>query len=241
MTGSILIIEDDRSIAELERDYLESEGFSVSIARNGKTGLQAATDGDHDLVLLDLMLPGIDGFDVAAALRERVEVPILIVSARHDDEDKIRGLGLGADDYITKPFSPSELVARVKANIGRYRRLVGPGSYARTGASQRPDSGRTLAVGPVTIDLASLRVVCRGREVPLTAKELAILRLLMENPDTVLTKDDIYGRVWGEAHYGDMSTVTVHIRRLREKLEEDPGRPTLIETVWGLGYRCNAT
>ncbi|TVQ29453.1 MAG: DNA-binding response regulator, partial [Spirochaetaceae bacterium] len=213
-------------------------------ARNGKTGLQAATDGDHDLVLLDLMLPGIDGFDVAAALRDRVEIPILIVSARHDDEDKIRGLGLGADDYITKPFSPSELVARVKTNIERYRRLTSrhrSSPVAGAEGSLPVDAARELAAGPVTIDLASLRVACRGREVVLTAKELAILRLLMENPDTVLTKDDIYGRVWGEAHFGDMSTVTVHIRRLREKLEEDPGRPTLIETVWGLGYRFNAT
>ncbi|ABB16202.1 response regulator transcription factor [Carboxydothermus hydrogenoformans] len=222
----VLIIEDDRSIAELERDYLEVAGFLVEIAVNGDQGLKKALEEEYDLILLDLMLPGIDGFEVLRKVRAEKDTPVLLVSARREDIDKIRGLGLGADDYITKPFSPSELVARVKAHIGRYERL--------TGGRKNQD---LLEFPGLVIDTAARRVFAGDKEVNLTGKEFDLLLFLAKNPNRVFTKEELFERIWGMDSLGDLSTVTVHIRKLREKIEKDPSNPQYIETIWGVGYR----
>ncbi len=224
----LLIIEDDRAIAELERDYLEADGFAVDIEMDGDDGLRKARETAYDLVLLDLMLPGRSGFDVCRTLRASSEVPILLVSARRADVDKIRGLGLGADDYITKPFSTAELVARVKAHLARYERLRG-------GRGALP-----ITAGALVLDPDSMRVTVAGREVALTAREFEILALLASYPDRVFSREQIFEQVWGQGVFGDISTVTVHIRRIREKIEGDPSQPRIIETVWGIGYRLKA-
>jgi DNA-binding response OmpR family regulator len=221
----ILIIEDDQAIAELERDYLEADGFEVVLAGTGDGGLNAARGSDFDLILLDLMLPGRTGFQVCRALRAESDIPILMVSARGEDVDKIRGLGLGADDYITKPFSPAELVARVKAHLARYARL--------SGGAGAP----VVRVGGIRLDRSSMRVTVGDRDVILTAREFAILELLAAHPDRVFSREEIFNRVWGDETFGDTSTVTVHIRRIREKVESDPSQPQILETVWGVGYR----
>jgi DNA-binding response OmpR family regulator len=224
----LLIIEDDRAIAELERDYLEADGFSVDLALDGAEGLRRAGEAAYSLVLLDLMLPGRSGFDICRTLRASSEVPILLVSARGADVDKVRGLGLGADDYITKPFSPAELVARVKAHLARYERLRG-------GAGALP-----ITAGALAMERGSMRVTVAGREVALTAREFEVLALLASHPDRVFGREEIFARIWGEEAFGDVSTVTVHIRRIREKIEVDPSQPRIIETVWGVGYRLRA-
>jgi DNA-binding response OmpR family regulator len=221
----ILIIEDDLSIAELERDYLEVEGLDCTIVRDGSDGLDAARCEQWDLILLDLMLPGIDGFGICRALRAETAIPILIVSSRTEDIDKIRGLGLGADDYVAKPFSPAELTARVKAHLARFERLKG--------VSQR---GRGVSIGGLSLDPDKHTVTCRGRDISLTAKEFDVLYMLMSDPDRVFSREQIFNRVWGES-FGDLSTVTVHVRKIREKIEQNPSRPDLVETVWGIGYR----
>lgn len=224
----ILIIEDDLSIAELERDYLEVEGFDCTIVRDGSDGLETARSEQWDLIILDLMLPGIDGFGICRALRAETEIPILMVSSRTEDIDKIRGLGLGADDYVAKPFSPAELTARVKAHLARFERLKGV-----------PQRGRAVSIGGLSIDPDAHTVTRRGRDISLTAKEFDVLYMLMSDPDRVFSREQIFNRVWGES-YGDLSTVTVHVRKLREKVEENPSQPDLIETVWGIGYRFRA-
>ncbi|MBS4216234.1 MULTISPECIES: response regulator transcription factor [Neobacillus] len=222
----ILIIEDDKSIAELERDYLEIEGFSVEIAFTGDAGLKKALAEDFDLVLLDLMLPGVDGFQICKTIRTEKDIPILMVSAKKEDIDKIRGLGLGADDYIVKPFSPSELVARVKAHLSRYQRLIG----------KVPQNDSILIRG-LRIDQTSRRVYINDEEIIFTTKEFDVLTFLALNPNHVFSKEQLFERVWGLDSMGDISTVTVHIRRIREKIENDPSTPQYIETVWGAGYR----
>lgn len=222
----ILIIEDDKSIAELERDYLEIEGFSVEIAFTGDAGLKQALAEDFDLVLLDLMLPGVDGFQICKTIRTEKDIPILMVSAKKEDIDKIRGLGLGADDYIVKPFSPSELVARVKAHLSRYQRLIG----------KVPQNDSILIRG-LRIDQTSRRVYINDEEIIFTTKEFDVLTFLALNPNRVFSKEQLFERVWGLDSMGDISTVTVHIRRIREKIETDPSNPQYIETVWGAGYR----
>lgn len=222
----ILIIEDDQSIAELERDYLEIEGFSVDIALTGNDGLNKALRNELDLVLLDLMLPGVDGFQICKAIRGEKDIPVLMVSAKKEDIDKIRGLGLGADDYIVKPFSPSELVARVKAHISRYQRLIGKETQADL-----------IMVRGLRIDKNSRRVFVNNHEKIFTAKEFDLLTFLAANPNHVFSKEQIFERLWGFDSLGDISTVTVHIRKIREKIEEDPSNPQYIETVWGAGYR----
>ena len=224
----LLIIEDDRAIAELERDYLEADGFAVDIAADGSEGLRQAGETAYSLVLLDLMLPGRGGFEICRTLRASSEVPILLVSARGADVDKVRGLGLGADDYITKPFSPAELVARVKAHLARYERLRG-------GTGALP-----ITAGSLVIERGSMRVTVAGREVTLTAREFDVLALLASHPDRVFGREEIFARIWGQEAFGDVSTVTVHIRRIREKIEVDPSQPRIIETVWGVGYRLRA-
>jgi DNA-binding response OmpR family regulator len=221
----ILIIEDDRSIAELVRDYLEAEGFECSIVEDGNLGQEEAQKPGWDLIILDLMLPGSSGFAICRSIRESSEIPVILMSARKDDIDKIRGLGLGADDYVTKPFSPAELTARAKAHLARYERL-------RSGGK----SGGGIAIRGIEIDPDSRKVSVTGRNIGLTAKEFDLLHLFMSNPERVFTKEEIFQRIW-EDSFGDLSTVTVHVRKLREKIEDDPSAPEYIETVWGVGYR----
>ncbi|MEI6386630.1 MAG: response regulator transcription factor [Spirochaetota bacterium] len=228
MGEHVLVIEDDRSIAELIRDYLEINGMQAALAMDGPQGLELALSTDPDLIVLDLMLPGLDGFEVCRQLRIRSQKPILILSARREDIDKIRGLGLGADDYVEKPFSPGELMARIKAHIARYRRLTG-GS-----AAELKDLVRMRDLEVAT---ESRMVRVRGVEALLAGKEFDILLLLLRSPGKVFSKEEIFSRVWGEERYGDLSTVTVHVRRIREKIEINPSEPEYIETVWGVGYR----
>ncbi|MBP3232592.1 MAG: response regulator transcription factor [Anaerovibrio sp.] len=227
----ILIIEDDRGIAELERDYLEASDFQVAIEADGTTGLQRALKDDFDLLILDVMLPGHDGFQICRELRKVKELPILMVSARQEDIDKIRGLGLGADDYIIKPFSPSELVARVKAHLARYERLT---------ATTVPNKIKSIHIGDLEIQPETHRIFREGTEITLTNKEFELLLFLAENPGIVFSKDKLFDQIWGFDAIGDTATVMVHINRLREKIEPEPSKPIYIETVWGAGYRfCN--
>lgn len=222
----ILIVEDDAAIAAIERDYLEINQFEVEIAADGVTGLNRGSSGEFDLILLDLMLPGMDGFAVCRKLREKVDIPILMVTARREDIDKIRGLGLGADDYIEKPFSPSVLVARVKANLAQYHRLAG---------TQKPPSEITL--GGIRVNTGTHRVFVDDREIELKNKEYELLLFLMLHVDMVFDRETLYEKVWGLDAMGDNATVAVHINRLREKIERNPSKPRYIETVWGAGYR----
>jgi DNA-binding response OmpR family regulator len=223
----ILIVEDDTSIAEIERDFLEINGMECVIAQNGNDGLKEASSGQYDLILLDLMLPGLDGYEITRRIRNSIDVPILMVTARTQDADKIRGLGLGADDYISKPFSPTELVARVKANIAQYERLAG-----RAPAS----SGEVLA-GNIRINPSARRVFVDEKEIELKNKEYELIYFLATNPDKVYSREALYERIWGAESYGDTATVAVHINRLREKIERNPSEPEHIQTVWGAGYR----
>lgn len=224
--AKILLIEDDAAIAAIERDYLELEGFEVEIAADGKGGLARGLSGEFDLILLDLMLPGLDGFAVCRMLREKLDIPILMVTARQEDIDKIRGLGLGADDYIEKPFSPGVLVARVKANLAQYERL--------SGAKKEPAE---ITLGAIRLNTGTHRVFVEGREVELKNREYELLLFLMLHVDLVFDRETLYEKVWGLEALGDNATVAVHINRLREKLEKDPANPRYIETVWGAGYR----
>lgn len=223
----ILIVEDDISIAELEMDYLQINGFLADMENSGDKGLIRAQNGDYDLIILDLMLPGIGGFEICKKLRSEFEIPIIIVSAKKEDIDKIRGLGLGADDYMTKPFSPNELVARVKAHIARYERL----SLGNQGSKD------IVEVRGISISKVSRKVCVNEKEIELTSKEFDLLLLLASNPNRVFSKEELFERIWGLDSVGDFSTVTVHIRKLREKIEFDPSNPEYIETIWGVGYR----
>lgn len=223
----ILIIEDDDSIAAIERDYLVLAGFEVDIAATGGDGIALGRSGHYDLILLDLMLPGVDGFSVCRTLRGTLDIPILMVTARQEDIDKIKGLGMGADDYITKPFSPNVLVARIKANLAQYDRLKNSGSRDRA----------RISLGSVTLHTDTRRVFVDGTEVPLKNKEFELLYFLMSNADIVFSREALYERIWGYDALGDNATVAVHINRLREKIERDPSKPRYIQTVWGAGYR----
>lgn len=226
----ILIIEDNKEITELERDYLEANDFEVDIAEDGVTGLEKALADEYNLILLDIMLPRMDGFQVCREIRAQKDVPLLMVSAKREDIDKIRGLGLGADDYISKPFSPSELVARVKAHISRYERLT-----SRAGAAPKDED--VLKVGELEIHLKKHRVFSQGKEAFLTNREFELLAFLAKHPGIVFSRERIFDRVWGLDAAGDTATVMVHINRIREKIEPDPTQPIYIETVWGAGYR----
>ncbi len=223
----ILIIEDNREIAEMEQDFLEAEAFETEIACDGANGARMAIDGDYALVLLDIMLPGMDGFQVLKKIRERKEVPVLIVSAKREETDKIRGLGIGADDYITKPFSPGELVARVKSYIKRFERV------SALAMPQKKD----MRFGKLLIEPEKHRVFVDEREVVLTHKEFEVLEFLAENPGIVFSREQIFDRVWSVDAIGDTSTVMVHINRIRSKIEKDPSHPKYIETIRGTGYR----
>ena len=226
----ILIVEDDGDIAAIERDYLELNNYQVEIAADGLAGLERGLHGDFDLILLDLMLPGMDGFSVCRRLREETDIPILMVTARREDIDKIRGLGLGADDYIEKPFSPSVLVARVRAHLARYQRL--------TGGQQRAKP--ELRAGALRMNTETRRVYVDDREVELKNKEYELLHFLLAHPDMVFSREELYERIWGLETMGDNATVAVHINRIREKIEADPSHPRYIQTVWGVGYRVRA-
>ena len=221
----ILIIEDDKSIAELERDYLELNGFEVTICDDGTKGLEEALGGGYDLILLDLMLPGSDGFDICRKVREKQNTPIIIVSAKHEDIDKIRGLGLGADDYMTKPFSPGEMVARVRAHLNRYERLIGSGK------------NEIIEIRGLKIDRTARKVWVNGEEKNLTAREFDLLAFLAANPNHVYSRDELFREIWGMESVGDIATVTVHIKKIREKVELNSAKPQYIETIWGVGYR----
>ncbi len=226
--SKILIIEDEDSIAELERDYLEISGYDVQVVADGKEGLKVALEGDFDLFILDLMLPNMDGFEICKKIREKKNTPVLMVSAKKDDIDKIRGLGLGADDYITKPFSPSELVARVKAHLTRYERLIG---------SNHEKTNDMVEIRGIKIDKTARRMWINGEERPFTTKEFDLLTFLAENPNHVYTKDELFKEIWDMESVGDIATVTVHIKKIREKIELDTSKPQYIETIWGVGYR----
>lgn len=223
----ILIVEDEISIAELEKDYLELSGYEVDIASDGETGESMALKGDYVLCILDVMLPGKDGFEICKAIRKEKNIPIIMVSAKRDDIDKIRGLGLGADDYITKPFSPSELVARVKAHLARYDRLV---------ASTVPQND-VLEIRGLKIDKTARRVFVNNEEKVFTTKEFDLLLFLASNPNKVFSKDELFRNIWDMESIGDIATVTVHIKKIREKIEYDTSKPQYIETIWGVGYR----
>ena len=223
----ILIIEDEVSIADLERDYLELSGFDVDIENDGNVGLKRAIEEDFNLLILDLMLPGVNGFDICRQVRETKNTPIIMVSAKKDDIDKIRGLGLGADDYMTKPFSPSEMVARVKAHLARYELLV----------NMNVQMNDTIEIRGLKIDKTARRVWVDGVEKNFTTKEFDLLTFLAQNPNHVFTKDELFKEIWDMESIGDIATVTVHIKKIREKIEKNSAKPQYIETIWGVGYR----
>lgn len=222
-----MIIEDEEAIADLEKDYLELSGFEVETEERGDTGLTRALKEGFDLIILDLMLPGVDGFEICKKIREEKNIPVIMVSAKKDDIDKIRGLGLGADDYMTKPFSPSELVARVKAHLARYERLIGSGVQ----------ENETIEIRGIKIDKTARRVWINGEEKPFTSKEFDLLTFLAQNPNHVFTKEELFSKIWDMESIGDIATVTVHIKKIREKIEFNTAKPQYIETIWGVGYR----
>ena len=223
----ILIVEDEESIAELEKDYLEINGFEVIIETNGASALERTCEEEFDMYILDLMLPEMDGFEICKNIRERSDKPVLMVSAKKDDIDKIRGLGLGADDYVTKPFSPSELVARVNAHMARYERLIG----------KKEEQNDIIEMRGIKIDKTARRVYVNDEEKMLTTKEFDLLTFLASHPNHVYTKDELFREIWDMESIGDIATVTVHIKKIREKIEFDTSKPQYIETIWGVGYR----
>jgi len=225
--SKILIVEDEEAIADLEKDYLELSGFEVELEHDGARGLERALNENFDMYILDLMLPGMDGFEICRRIRETKNIPILMVSAKKDDIDKIRGLGLGADDYVTKPFSPSELVARVKAHLVRYERLIG----------SNIQENDVIEIRGIRIDKTARRVWVNDEEKQFTTKEFDLLTFLAQNPNHVFSKDELFSKIWNMESIGDIATVTVHIKKIREKIEFDTAKPQYIETIWGVGYR----
>lgn len=225
--SKVLIVEDEDAIAEIERDYLELSGFDVTLASDGKEGLDIALKEDFDIIILDIMLPGMDGFDICKEIRKEKDIPIIMVSAKKEDIDKIRGLGIGADDYMTKPFSPSELVARVKAHLVRYERLL---------TNNKPEN-EIIEIRGIKIDKTARRVFVNGEEKSFTTKEFDLLTFLAEHPNHVYTKEELFREIWDMDSIGDIATVTVHIKKIREKIEADTSNPQYIETIWGVGYR----
>ncbi len=225
--SKILIVEDEVAIADLEKDYLELSGFDVEAEHEGDVGLERALKEDFDLIILDLMIPKVDGFEICKKVRAEKNTPIIMVSAKKDDIDKIRGLGLGADDYMTKPFSPSELVARVKAHLARYQRLVGSGQAEND----------IIEIRGLKIDKTARRVYVDGEEKTFTTKEFDLLTFLAQNPNRVYKKEELFSEIWDMESVGDIATVTVHIKKIREKIEKNTSKPDYIETIWGVGYR----
>jgi len=222
----VLIIEDDLNIAELERDYLHLNGYHAEIVRDGKTGLQMALSGQFDIIVVDLMLPQKNGYEIICEIREHLEIPVIVVSAKSEDIDKIRGLDIGADDYLTKPFSPTEFVARVKSHAKRYERLKG-----------NAGNHEVILHNGLEIDTGSRQVFVNGKEVQLTTKEYDILLFLASHPNIVFTKERLLDAVWGSGYFGDTATIAVHTYKIRKKIESDPANPVYIETIWGTGYR----
>ena len=225
--SKVLIVEDEEAIAEIEKDYLKLSGFEVTVKSDGESGLESAMGEDYDICILDVMLPGVDGFEICRQVREKKNIPIIMVSAKKEDIDKIRGLGVGADDYMTKPFSPSELVARVKAHLARYERLV----------SSSKENNDVIEIRGIKIDKTARRVFVNGEEKVFTTKEFDLLTFLAEHPNHVYTKDELFKEIWDMDSIGDIATVTVHIKKIREKIELDTSKPQYIETIWGVGYR----
>lgn len=225
----ILIIEDDIHIAELEKDYLQLNGFKVWIEQDGEMGMKKAVSGQFDVIIVDLMLPNKDGYQIIKEIRKKFEIPVIIVSARSEDIDKIRGLGYGADDYLTKPFSPAELVARIQSHIKRYERLIGKNM-----------TFEIISHRGLEINTASRKVLVNGKEIQLTTKEYELLVFLASNPNIVFSKEKIFDTLWGEEYFGDTATIAVHIQKIRKKIEKDPRTPKYIETIWGAGYRFNS-
>lgn len=223
----VLIVEDEEAIAEIERDYLELAGFDVTIKTDGDSGLEAALSEDFDIIILDIMLPGADGYEICKQVRNVKNIPIIMVSAKKEDIDKIRGLGTGADDYMTKPFSPSELVARVKAHLARYERLI---------TDNKPEND-IVEIKGIKIDKTARRVFVDGEEKSFTTKEFDLLAFLVDHPNHVYTKEELFREIWDMDSVGDIATVTVHIKKIREKIEADSAKPKYIETIWGVGYR----
>lgn len=228
MERHVLIIEDDNYIADLEKDYLEVNGYKVTVMNDGLKGLSLAMQNNFSLIILDLMLPGMDGFEICKNIRQSKDIPIIMVTAKKEDIDKIKGFGMGIDDYVVKPFSPSELVARVTAHIDRYQKLSSKGSSSQSD---------TLTIDYLRIDKTARRIFVRDTEVTFTQKEFDLLVFLASNPNVVFSKDALFDRIWGLDAIGETSTVTVHINRIREKIEDDTSSPKYIETVWGVGYR----
>ena len=227
----ILIIEDDEDIAGIEKDFLESSGFYVEIQTDGIKGTERALSGEFALILLDIMLPGKDGLTICREIRKEIDIPILMVSARIENMDKIRGLDLGADDYITKPFSPTEVVARVKSHIARFQRLT---KIGKTAAPAQPEE---IDFDWLKINHRTRCVLFNNNEISLTNKEYELLYLFASNASAVFSKEYLYEKVWGEDMHGVLKTVAVHINRLRDKIEPDPSQPIRLQTVWGAGYR----
>ena len=225
--SKVLIVEDEEAIAEIEKDYLKLSGFEVTVKSDGESGLESAMGEDYDICILDVMLPGVDGFEICRQVREKKNIPIIMVSAKKEDIDKIRGLGVGADDYMTKPFSPSELVARVEAHLARYERLV----------SSSKENNDVIEIRGIKIDKTARRVFVNGEEKVFTTKEFDLLTFLAEHPNHVYTKDELFKEIWDMDSIGDIATVTVHIKKIREKIEYDTSKPQYIETIWGVGYR----
>ncbi|HIZ77231.1 MAG TPA: response regulator transcription factor [Firmicutes bacterium] len=229
----ILIVEDDQDIAVLEKDYLEASGYTADIVSDGAIVVSTILRGEYDLILLDLMLPNYSGYDICREIRGKIDVPILMVTARTESADKIKGLGLGADDYIAKPFDPAELVARVKSHLKRYQRLTN---------KQKPqpkDDDDTIYVSDLKILPRSWKVFRNHKEIRFPNREFELLLFLASHPNVVFSKEELFEKIWGYDYTGDSATVTVHIGRIREKIEENPARPRIIETVWGAGYRLN--
>lgn len=237
MREKILIVEDEEEIAMLEKDYLEINGFQPRIESDGEEAVRLALTGEFDLILLDLMLPGKNGYDICREIRDRIDIPILMVTARTESIDKVLGLGVGADDYISKPFDPAELVARVKAHLNRYERLTKKGDAGKTSEQEREKE--IIRVGKIEIHIRSWKVFRDGAEIRFPNREFELLKFLAMNPNIVFSKEELFEKIWGYDYVGDSVTVTVHINRIREKIEEDSKNPKIIETVWGAGYRLN--
>lgn len=233
--AKILVIEDDDKIALLERDYLESSGYEVDWINDGKDVEGAIEKKSYDLLILDLMLPNVNGYDICRKIRDLVDIPILMVTARTESVDVIRGLGLGADDYITKPFDPSQLVARVRSHLKRYQRLTN--SYGE--GKNTKGASRQIVIGDVTVEPETWRVWKGSTEIKLPNREFELLRFLAQNPNLVFSKEALFEKIWGYDYVSDAATVSVHVNRLREKIEDDARNPKIIETVWGAGYRLN--
>jgi len=227
MQKHILLVEDDEAIREMVENFLLLEGFDVTTANNGEEALQYCLHHSFDLVILDIMIPKLNGLEVLKIIREQAALPIIIMSAKDSDVDKALGLGLGADDYIAKPFSMLEFSARVKAVIRRATKY----------SSHMDNKTDVVVIGNLKIDIVNFSIDKNGQEVKLTSKEFAILKLFVTNRQRVFTKEQIYQLIWKDAYYGDENIINVHIRRLREKIEDDPSNPQYIKTLWGIGYK----